>query len=139
MLGNHVRALSGRGCLVWVNLGSVRNANTYLPYSEYHPNIYPQVMGELCDLEFPPDRRRLSVVNRQPQLLNTKPSKYTRQKIDCRGPETLLNKLNYHQYGIQVCYPKRLLRIVTIVAVILFSFSLLWFSIINIDLQSITR
>ncbi|CAH8468354.1 unnamed protein product [Schistosoma guineensis] len=101
MLGNHVRALSGRGCLVWVNLGSVRNANTYLPYSEYHPNIYPQVMGELCDLEFPPDRRRLSVVNRQPQLLNTKPSKYTRQKIDCRGPETLLNKLNYHQYGIQ--------------------------------------
>ncbi|CAH8454262.1 unnamed protein product [Schistosoma rodhaini] len=102
MLGNYVRTLLGRGCPIGVNLESVRNVNTCLPYSEYYPNIYPQVTGELSDLEFPPDRRRLSAVNRQPQLTTgTKPPKYTRQKIDWRGPETLFNKLNYRQYGVQ--------------------------------------
>ncbi|CAH8450322.1 unnamed protein product [Schistosoma turkestanicum] len=102
MLGNFVRRLSGREGLVRVHFSCVRNAHTCLPYSEYHPDINLQVTGELSDLEFPPDRRRLPAVSRQPQLpASSKPPKYTRQKIDWRGPETIFNKLIYRQYGIQ--------------------------------------
>ncbi|TNN13128.1 39S ribosomal protein L16 [Schistosoma japonicum] len=102
MLGNCLRTFLGREHAIWANSRNLRNAHTHLPYSEYHPDIYLQVTGELSDLEFPPDRRRLHPVNKQPQLPgSTKPPKYTRRKIDCRGPETVFNKLIYSQYGIQ--------------------------------------
>ncbi|CAH8452826.1 unnamed protein product [Heterobilharzia americana] len=102
MIGSTVCRLLPRGHLLCGNSRYFASRNSYLPYSEYHPDINLLVSGELGELEFPADKRRLPPVNRQPVLPPaSKPVKYTRQKNDYRGPEVLLNKLIYRQYGIQ--------------------------------------
>ncbi|CAH8825602.1 unnamed protein product [Trichobilharzia szidati] len=102
MIQNNVSNILKRAVLTIANFRSMATGRSQLPYSEYHPDIYYHELGELSEMEFPPDRRRLPPVSRQP-LSNTsgKPVKYTRQKNDSRGPETVLNKLIYRQYGIQ--------------------------------------
>ncbi|KAA3681773.1 uncharacterized protein DEA37_0006679 [Paragonimus westermani] len=83
-------------------LGSVRN---FAVFSEYYPFVSWRIMGELDDVEFPPDRRKLHLLQRAPAAnASVKPAKHARHLIDYRGPEEVRNKLVFGQYGIQVRY-----------------------------------
>ncbi|KAL5110357.1 39S ribosomal protein L16 mitochondrial [Taenia crassiceps] len=58
--------------------------------------------GELDDIEFPPDRRKLHPLPRTPVLTSgERIQKYPRRHYDLRGPETVNHLLNHSQFGIQ--------------------------------------
>ncbi|KAM7537128.1 hypothetical protein Aperf_G00000074313 [Anoplocephala perfoliata] len=73
-----------------------------LPHSErfYLKNYV--VHGELDDIEYPPDRRKLHPLPRTPVLPGgERMFKYPRRHYDIRGPETINHLLRHRQYGIQ--------------------------------------
>ena len=51
-----------------------------------------------------PERRRLKIIDKVPPLEpSVRPPKHMRDLYRMRGPETIHNKLQYGDYGIQVC------------------------------------
>ncbi|CAL8103378.1 unnamed protein product [Calicophoron daubneyi] len=77
-------------------------SRSFAVYSEYYPDIQWRIIKELDNVQFPPEKRRLSTLLRQPVFSGTgKPPKMARHLIDYRGPEEFRNKLTYEQYGIQ--------------------------------------
>ncbi|VUZ53720.1 unnamed protein product [Hymenolepis diminuta] len=73
-----------------------------LPHNErfYLKNYVAR--GELDDVEFPPDRRKLHPLPRTPILLGgERMYKYPRRHYDIRGPETINHLLRHNQFGIQ--------------------------------------
>ncbi|CDS42082.1 39S ribosomal protein L16 mitochondrial [Echinococcus multilocularis] len=73
-----------------------------LPFSERHYVKNYVIRGELDDIEFPPDRRKLHPLLRTPVLgSGERMYKYPRRHYDLRGPETVNHLLNHSQFGIQ--------------------------------------
>lgn len=73
-----------------------------LPHSErFHLKNYV-ARGELDDVEFPPERRKLHPLPRIPILVGERMYKYPRRHYDLRGPETINHLLRHNQFGIQV-------------------------------------
>ena len=74
-----------------------------LPFSERHYEKNYTIRGELDDIEFPPDRRKLQPLLRVPVLVGgERVYKYPSRHYDIRGPETVNNFLRHSQFGIQV-------------------------------------
>ncbi|VEL07849.1 unnamed protein product [Protopolystoma xenopodis] len=74
----------------------------YSSYIEYYPNINWIEFKDEQPVDFPPERRRLRPLPRQPTpLMHTKQIQYPRNMIDIRGPDLVNCDLKYGQYGIQ--------------------------------------